>query len=115
MRLSDLLGCAVRDQDGVGLGTVTDVRLAQIGAIEGPLAQLMVESLLVSPRDTGSLFGYERRSEQGPWLVRAVIRWIHRDAFLIPWDDVVDWNPAERRMILAAGPHRQPPSGAREA
>jgi hypothetical protein len=47
MRLSDLLGCAVHDGDGNHLGTVIDVRLAQIGRIKGPMAELIVESLLV--------------------------------------------------------------------
>jgi sporulation protein YlmC with PRC-barrel domain len=111
MRLSDLLGCTVHDPDGTCLGTVTDVRLAQIGPIEGPSAELVIESLLVSPRATGSLFGYERRAEQGPWLVRAVVRWIHRGAFLIAWNDVADWNPTDHRMSVSSNHHRLPPTG----
>jgi sporulation protein YlmC with PRC-barrel domain len=109
MRLSDLLGCAVHDGDGNHLGRVIDVRLAQIGRIKGPMAELIVESLLVSPRATGSLFGYERRSEQGPWLVRAVVRRIHRGGFLIAWDDIADWNISDRTVTLAPGHRRLPP------
>jgi sporulation protein YlmC with PRC-barrel domain len=108
MRLSDLLGCTVHDPDGTGLGTVTDVRLVTIG--RGPATELVVESLLVSPRNTGALFGYERRAEQGPWLVRAVVRWIHRDAFLVPWAEVADWAQADRRIELAAAHHRHVPN-----
>jgi sporulation protein YlmC with PRC-barrel domain len=110
MRLSDLLSCTVHDRDGSRLGTVSDVRLAQVGPIEGLLAGLVVESLLVSPRNTGSLFGYERRSEQGPWLVGVVIRWIHRKAFLVSWEDVADWDQSDRRVTLRQGHDRQPPS-----
>ncbi len=109
MRLSDLLGCAVKDAAGTVLGQVTDVRLAQIGRLEGPNAELVVESLLVSPRDTGALFGYERRSEQGPWLVRAVVRRLHRGAVLIPWSDVAQWDQDERRIGLAENDNRSSP------
>jgi sporulation protein YlmC with PRC-barrel domain len=108
MRLSELLGCAVQDRDGHRLGTVTDVRLAQIGKVDGPGAELVVESLLVSRRATGSLFGYERRSEQGPWLVRAVVRWMHRNGFLVIWDDVADWRVTDRAVVLAPGHRRRP-------
>jgi sporulation protein YlmC with PRC-barrel domain len=112
MRLSDLLGCTVNDPEGTRLGTVTDVRLAQIGPVHGSaLAELVVESLLVSPRNTGALFGYERRTEQGPWLVRAAIRWLHRDAFLIAWNDIAEWDEAAHRIDLARGHHRQAPTG----
>jgi sporulation protein YlmC with PRC-barrel domain len=110
MRLSDLLGCAVHDHEGVGLGTVTDVRLAQAGRIQGLSAELLVESLLVSPRNTGSLFGYERRAEQGPWLVRALVRGLHKNAFRVPWNDVADWDPSAARITLAPDHHRQDPS-----
>jgi sporulation protein YlmC with PRC-barrel domain len=109
MRLSDLLGCAVKDATGTVLGHVTDVRLAQIGRLEGASAELVVESLLVSPRNTGALFGYERRSEQGPWLVRAVVRRLHRGAVLIPWSDVGQWDRDERRIELAQNDKRSSP------
>jgi len=110
MRLSDLLGCSVHDQDGTTLGTVNDVRLAQTGRVQGLLAEWVVESLLISPRNTGSLFGYERRSEQGPWLVRALVRRLHRNAFLVPWSDIGSWDPASARITLTSEHRRQPPT-----
>jgi sporulation protein YlmC with PRC-barrel domain len=100
MRVSELLGSRVFDVDGAPAGVVTDLRLAQIGPVKGALAELEVEALLVSPRTTGSLFGYDRRSEQGPWLVRAVIRRLHRGARLVSWDDVAAWDAERRRIEL---------------
>ena len=99
MRLSDLLGASVTDAGGSHLGDVSDVRLAQIGRPHLAMAELEVESLIVSPRSTGSLFGYDRRSDQGPLLLRAVIRFLHRHAFIVDWRDV-DWNADSRRVTL---------------
>jgi|tagenome__1003787_1003787.scaffolds.fasta_scaffold20410221_3 sporulation protein YlmC with PRC-barrel domain len=109
MRLSDLLGCTVTGPDGTGLGAVTDVRLARVG--RGPQAQLQVESLLVSPRTALSLFGYERRSEQGPAPLRAVIRRLHRHAVLIPWSEVEHWDRTGRHLRVSGSARLPPPTG----
>ena len=109
MRLSDILGADVIGADGAELGQVTDVRLAQTGPVPpgpGVLAELVVESLLVSPRHTGSLFGYERRRDQGPALLRAVVRRLHRHAILVDWTAVADWDPHAHRVTLS--PHHEP-------
>jgi sporulation protein YlmC with PRC-barrel domain len=90
MRVSDLIGADVVDAAGASLGVVTDVRLAQVGRIEAGRSELVVECLLVSTRHTGSLFGYERGRTQGPWLLRTLIRWLHRGAFVVDWSDLRD-------------------------
>jgi hypothetical protein len=100
MRVSELVGSVVRDATGEQTGIVTDVRLAQIGPPVGAMAEFVVESLLVSRRRTGSLFGYERRAEQGPWLVRRLIGLLHRGARLVSWDDVASWDEDARRIEL---------------
>jgi hypothetical protein len=112
MRLSDLLGADVVDADGDMVGRVTDVRLAQTGPVPpgpGVLAELVVESLLVSPHHTGALFGYERRREQGPALLRAVVRLIHRHALLVDWSEVAGWDPASHRVTLVSDHAPRPP------
>ena len=63
--------------------------------------------LVVAGRHEGSLLGYDRRAGQGPWLLRVLIRRLHRNAGFAPWGSVgsVDW--AERRVVLttsALGP-----------
>jgi len=65
-----------------------------------------VRSLIVSRTHVGSLLGYERRQQQGPWLIKVLVRWLHRQAFIIDWDDgqfdghTFQLNPtAERRTL----------------
>ena len=121
MRLSELRGSTVHawtgragragEAYGDALGVVTDVRLAQIGPPSGALGQLVVESLLVSPRHAGSLFGYERGVTRGPWLIAAAVRRLHRGAFLVAWDDVAETDPGNRRVVLREHARRQPAAG----
>jgi sporulation protein YlmC with PRC-barrel domain len=93
MRASDLLGASVRDADGADLGTVSDVRLVQDGPMLGSWgAALRVTGLVVSPRHTGSFLGYERGNVSGPWLVERIVKWLHRDAVYVEWDDVESYG-----------------------
>jgi sporulation protein YlmC with PRC-barrel domain len=113
MRLSDLLGADVVDAAGESVGRVTDVRLAQTGPVgAGVLARFVVESLLVSPHHTGSLFGYERRHDQGPALLRAAVRLMHRRAVMVDWGDVAEWDVAAHRVTLSRDHGRHPPEVA---
>jgi hypothetical protein len=107
MRLSELLGSEVI-AGGEPVGVVTDVRLAQVGALRGVLAELVVESLLVSPRHAGSQFGYERGVTRGPWLIRRVVRWLHRGAFMVDWDAVSGYDLDAKQILLVDGHRRRP-------
>jgi sporulation protein YlmC with PRC-barrel domain len=90
MRLSDLLSRPVRDSAGQAVGQVADVRLVQ----DGPLLRQVhnafrVAGLIVVTRHTGRLFGYERGPAiKGPWLVRALLRVLHRNTRYVPWEHV---------------------------
>ncbi len=99
-RLTDLLGMHVRFADGRDGDQVTDVRLVPSARVPGPLAEYVVEGLIVGKRRPGTLFGYNRHPSQGPWLVRAVVGWLHRHTGYLSWDDVdhIDWQ--ERRVQL---------------
>lgn len=92
-RLVDLLGLPVVGPDGRLLGHLNDVRLAPTGAVDGVFPQLVVDGLVVDGRHVGGLLGYDRRAEQGPWLVRRLVRLLHRGAGYVPWEQVaeVDW------------------------
>jgi sporulation protein YlmC with PRC-barrel domain len=109
LRLSHLIGASVSEADGAPFGHVADVRLAQVGPPRGAMAEFVVESLLVSPRRAGTLFGYERRREQGPLLVRVAVRRLHRGAFFTRWQDVADTGHDVRRITLRSGAQRRPP------
>ena len=88
MKASDLIGLDVVDRGGHRLGVVTDLRCIQDGPLRGSMAAPRVDSLLVSRRHTGSTLGYDRREQQGPWLLRAIVRWLHRDMVVVPWSGV---------------------------
>ena len=90
MRASDLIGLGVFGAAGERLGVVTDLRCVQDGPLRGAMQAPRVAALIVSGRHTGSLLGYDRRSQQGPWMVRALVQRLHRHAVLIPWETVAD-------------------------
>jgi sporulation protein YlmC with PRC-barrel domain len=90
MRASDLLGLAVYDHEGHRLGLLTDLRCVQDGPLRGSMQAPRIAALIVNRRRTGSLLGYDRRSQQGPWLFRTVLQRLHRHTVLIPWESVAD-------------------------
>jgi hypothetical protein len=90
MRASDFIGREVRDHEGARIGVITDLRCVQDGPLRGGAAMLRVDAALVSARHTGATLGYDRRPRQGPWLIRAAVRWLHRDLRVVPWSAIVD-------------------------
>jgi hypothetical protein len=92
MKASDLLGLDVVDRGGRHVGVVTDLRCVQDGPLRGSMAAPRVDALVVSGRHTGSMLGYDRREQQGPWLIRTIVRWLHRNLVVIPWSSVTDFD-----------------------
>jgi hypothetical protein len=92
--MTDLLGMQVRFADGHDGDDVVDVRLAPSTRVPGPLAELVVDGLVVGRRRPGTLFGYDRYPDQGPWMIRTLVRWMHRGTGYLAWEDVdrVDWE-----------------------
>lgn len=101
MLLSDLLESDAVDADGRRLGAVIDVRLEISGAPGQLLAATVVTGVLVSPRSRLSTWGYERRGEDGPYLIARFQRWLHRGTFLVRWDDVERVD--EGRVVFRRG------------
>jgi hypothetical protein len=58
-------------------GTVIDARFSP-----GPNGRLVLVSLIVGHGRPGSLLGYDRRRAQGPWLLRKLVRRLHRHTAL---------------------------------
>lgn len=97
-RFNDLLGMRIRFRDGRDGDQVMDLRLRPSSRVPGPLAELVAEGLIVGKLRPGTLFGYDRNPDQGPWAIRAVLRALHRHTGYVTWQDVerVDW---ERHVV----------------
>jgi sporulation protein YlmC with PRC-barrel domain len=91
-RLNQLLQMPVQDPDGRRLGRVLDVRLER--ETTEPGERLRVIGLVVGHGRPGSYFGYDRKPDMGPWLVRVVVRWLHRHSAYVDLADLVelDWD-----------------------
>ena len=89
MRLSDLLGAEIVDDSGCALGKVHDVRVVQDGPVLGPFgASLRIEGLVVGRGSLGERMGFHRSTVKGPWMLKALFEWRHRDARFVPWEAV---------------------------
>jgi len=90
MRASELIGCRVVTTAGEDLGKVLGIRSVQDGPVRGVNAMLRVGWLVVHRHALGAFLGYQLREQQGPHAIGWLFRYIHRDAKLIAWDDIVD-------------------------
>jgi hypothetical protein len=88
MKASDLLGRPVLDAAGAQIGYVTDLRCIQNGPLRGAMCAPRIHAILVSRRHVGSMLGYDRREQQGPWLIRVIVRRLHRHLQVIPWSAI---------------------------
>jgi hypothetical protein len=92
----------VTDADGQVVGRVADLRLRQ----DGPLLMetqhaFRVTGLIVVPRGSGELLGYERGpGGRAPWLINELIRRRHRDSRFVRWEDV---ESPDLRLSVTAG------------
>ncbi|HEX5087621.1 MAG TPA: hypothetical protein VFV89_07425 [Nocardioides sp.] len=109
-RLNQLLQMTVQDLDGVRLGRPLDVRLER--ETSDPGERIKVVGLVVGKGRPGSYFGYDRRPDMGPWLVRTVVRWLHRHSVYVDLADLdeLDWeagvirvDPVRLQELKAAG------------
>lgn len=92
-RLGRLTGMDVLDPGGARIGRVLDARF------EPDADHLVLCSLIVGHGRPGSLLGYDRRADQGPWLVRVVVRWLHRHSVIVAAEDAdIDWEAATVRL-----------------
>ena len=77
-RLSDLLGMSIRFHGGHEQDQVIDVRLAPAERVRGSLQELVVEGFIVGRPRPGTLFGYDRHPDQGPWIIEVAAHRISR-------------------------------------
>jgi hypothetical protein len=81
--VSELIGSTVRDLDGRPLGRVADMITEPDEA-----GRPKVVEVIVSPRRTGRLLGYERPGVDQPWLIEVVARRLYRGSRRLPWSQV---------------------------
>jgi hypothetical protein len=104
MRLSELLGAEVVDEQGHTVGKVHDVRLVQEEPRPGGVGpDLRVEGLLVGRRALGARFGFDRAAVRGPWLLEAVFGSRGHDGRYLPWDRIRSIQARQIRMTGTAG------------
>lgn len=101
-RLGRLAGMSVVDPDGSRRGRVLDARFEPDDD-----GRLVMCSLIVGHGRPGSILGYDRREEQGPWLVKSAVRWLHRHTVIVAAEDAeIDW--AAGTVHLRSTPTERP-------
>ena len=108
MKASDLIGRPVVDTTGRRVGIVTDLRCIQDGPLRGAMAAPRVHQVILSSRRLGSMLGYQRPEQRGPWLVRLIVRWLHRDLMVVPWEAIQLSEHGEIRTLMVTGDRHRP-------
>jgi len=80
------------------LGYVTDLQCTLDGPSRGAVPAPRLRGLVVTPRLTGSSLGYQQRGHRGPWLIGALVRWLHRNSRVVDWDLVDEVRSGEIRL-----------------
>src|SRR5215204_6454109 len=80
MRMSALCALPVVDEEGVARGTVLDVHVVRDGPVNvlGDAA-FRVAGLVVGPAGWTERLGLFRSTVYGPWLLKAITRWLGPD------------------------------------
>jgi sporulation protein YlmC with PRC-barrel domain len=101
-RLGRLTGMGVLDPEGTRIGRVLDARFEPKHSgsdRDSGNEHLVLCSIIVGHGRPGSLLGYDRRADQGPWLVRIVVRWLHRHSVIVDAEDAaIDWAAGTVRL-----------------
>lgn len=101
-RFGRLTGMEVLGPDGHHRGRVLDARFEH-----GLHDRLVIRSLIVGRGRPGSLLGYDRHRNQGPWLIRRAVRRLHRHTGIISIDAAqILWN--RRQVQLTEEPATRP-------
>jgi hypothetical protein len=86
--------------DGRDGDQVIDVRMAHGDRVRVTMSELVVDGFVIGRRRPGTLFGYDRHPSMGPWVLRVVVRALHRHTGYVDWSDVrqVDWDTGTLRL-----------------
>ena len=100
MRLSELLGVEVVDQDGNVLGEVHDVRLREDEPGAGRDGRFVIGALVLGVGSLGGRLGYAHGAVEGPWVLARRLRRLSRHARCVPWQHVASF--AANRLVATA-------------
>jgi hypothetical protein len=106
-RISDVLDCAVVDADGRRLGKVRDVRLVMDGPVDGALARLRLDAVIVGGGAFAGRLGYLRGGVRGPAMLKAVMSRLERRAATYTCGEIGEWDLTNRRLHLIPGAHAE--------
>lgn len=100
LRVSQLAGFTVQHADGRALGPVADLRCRAVTVMAERVGPLEVIGVSFGRHGAGSRLGYNDRAAQGPWLIRAILRRLHRNDRYAAWQHVqqVDWSAGTVRL-----------------
>jgi sporulation protein YlmC with PRC-barrel domain len=102
-RVNDVLQLHVLGRDAERLGSVLDLRLHRDS--DEPL-RLLVDGLVVGPRRPGRNLGYDRHTDQGPWVLNRLVHHLQRHSHYVSVHDIgaIDWIERELRLVAAPRP-----------
>jgi sporulation protein YlmC with PRC-barrel domain len=93
-RLGTLTGMDVIEPDARRIGRVLDVRFTPTDD-----GALVLSALVIGHGHPGSLLGYDRRENMGPWIVRRIVAWVHRHTRVLDIEHAqILWNNQEVRL-----------------
>ena len=93
-RLGTVAGMSVQEPDGRQVGHILDARFEPTDD-----GSLVLRSLLGGRGGPGSLLGYDRRADQGPVMVRRIVRLWHRDTRVVDITSAqILWNNEQVRL-----------------
>jgi len=99
MRASDVLESRVYDSAGDEVGQVHDIRMVRDAPVQGAFGPgYRVLGLIVGPAGLGVRLGFDRSSMHGPWVLKALFRWTHRNAKLVDWSLIDSMDQREIRL-----------------
>ncbi len=100
VRLSELLGADVVDENGRDLGKIKDVRFRETAPVVPMTGQVSWEmvGLVVGGAGFAQRLGYLHGDVKGPWILLAVMRWIGRRGHFVPWTRISQM--AEARITV---------------
>jgi sporulation protein YlmC with PRC-barrel domain len=102
LRVGELLQTTVVTADGERLGRVRDLHIVQDGPLRASGEHgFRVDGLVAGRFALATRLGYVTypgitpdEETRGPLAVRAIVRWLHRNARYIPWEDIADITPS---------------------
>jgi hypothetical protein len=107
-RLGDLLAMKVVLDAGAGLARGGRLRVLDVRLSAGEHPTPRVAALIIGHGRPGSLLGYERSSERGPWLVARLVRQLHRHSRLVDLGPDVELDWEARVVRIGPGAHFRP-------